>query len=84
MSAATMGHVALVAIAGTTVQVPIHIVKSFGIRFPLMKFIDAQSSNELQWPDTKIGHQDSSSAKGHYSDMPHSWYVRSVSASYQM
>ena len=30
-----------------------------------------RSSNELQWLDLKIGHQDSSSSNGHQGYMPH-------------
>ena len=36
-----------------------------------MKSTGALSSNELQWFDLKIGHQDSSLRNGHQGDMPH-------------
>ena len=35
-----------------------------------MKFTGACSSIELQWPYSKIGHQDSSSSNGHQDDTP--------------
>ena len=39
-----------------------------------MKYMAAQSSNESQGLDSKIGHLDSSSNNGHQSDMPYWWY----------
>ena len=35
-----------------------------------MKSTGARSSNELQWLELKIGHQDSSSSNGCQGDMP--------------
>ena len=40
-----------------------------------MKSTGAWSSNELQWLDLKIGHQESSPSNGHQDDMPDSYLV---------
>ena len=42
---------------------------------PLMKPVNAQSSDKLQWLGFKIGHQYSSSQNGHQDDMPHCGHI---------
>ena len=39
-----------------------------------MKSTGAQSSDELQWLDLKMAHQDNSASNGHKREMPYSWY----------
>ena len=39
-----------------------------------MKSTGARSSNELQWLDLKIGHQDSSPSNVHQGNMPYLMY----------
>ena len=41
----------------------------FKIRHPLNSSMDAQSSNELQWLDLKIGYQDGSPHDSHQGDL---------------
>ena len=42
-----------------------------------MKSTGAWSSNELQWLDLKVGHQESSPGNGHQGDMPNSLIISS-------
>ena len=68
------------AISGTTVLVPYHVVKSLQSLFENLQPGDgwnlgAQSSSELQWLNLKIGHQDSSPTNGHQGDMLYYWLI---------
>ena len=44
----------------------------------LMKSIGTPSSNELQWLDLEIGHQDDSSGNDCDHNMPHSLYIANI------
>ena len=70
-----MGHITLVATAGTIILVPYHEVKSLQLIWRSgtrrIHLRGARSSNELQWFDLMTGHQDSSSSNGHQVDMPY-------------
>ena len=60
---------------GATILVPCHVVKSLPLAWrldtPSMKSMATQSSNDLQWFDLKIRHQDNSPNNSHQGDMPY-------------
>ena len=65
----------------TTILVPYLVVKSLQLNWrpaPVDFTTGARSSNELQWLDLKIRHQDSSPSDDHQGDMPYfpcAWYL---------
>ena len=66
------------AIVGATILVPcqchavkfLQLIRRLGTR--RFRLQGSRSSNELQWLDLKIGHQDRSPSNCHQGDMPHS------------
>ena len=68
-----IGRVILVAITGTIILAPSHLcpVTSTHLKIKNLcsSFTGAHSSNESQWFDLKIGHQDSSPSNGHQGDI---------------